>query len=283
MIGADSCFKRVTRLVEDMAYANNDGVRLAYDESGPTNAPSVVFIEGLGYGRWMWRWQRRALDSYHTLCWDNRGTGDSDEPEGPYTIDQMASDVEAVLADAGVARAHVVGASMGGMIALQYALNYDRVQSLALCCTSPGGPEAHPVPEATRKQMFDVPADYDEREERRYKMRPAFSKGFAEANENLIERIIDWRLASDASEQARLWQSEAVGAFDVHDRLGEIEVPTLIMHGTADRVVPVENGELLATGVPNAEFVPFDDAPHLFFIEQADRVNDRLLEFLDDV
>ncbi|WP_254271283.1 alpha/beta fold hydrolase [Haloarcula marina] len=267
-----------------MPNAYNDGVRLAYERFGPSDAETVVFVEGIGYGRWMWRWQRRAVeDAYDTIVWDNRGTGDSGEPEGPYTMAQMADDLGAVLDDAGVDAAHVVGASMGGMIAQQFALADDRVRSLTLMCTSPGGPEEEPIPEETLERMYGVPDDLDERAAIRYKMAPAMTDAFQRDNPGLIERIVDWRLASDASEQARQWQGAAVEAFDVHDRLGEIRVPALVLHGTADRVVPVENGELLATGLPDAELVRLDGAPHLLFIERADDVNDHLTEFLADV
>ncbi len=269
-----------------MRTVTNDGVEIAYEERGQSadDAATVVFVEGLGYGRWMWRWQAEALaDDYHLLLPDNRGTGDSDVPEGPYTVEQMASDVEAVLADAGVETVHVVGASMGGMIAQQYALSYDRAASLSLLCTSPGGEAAVPTPDATLARMFDVPDDADEREAIWYKMAPALSDGFAEAEPDLIERIVDWRLESDAPPAAREAQAAAVEAFDVSDELDRLSLPTLLLHGTGDRVLPVENSELLAELLPEAEVTFYDDAPHLFFVEEADRVNERLREFLDDV
>ena len=121
-----------------MPYADNDGAKLAYDLDGPADAETVTFVEGLSYGTWMWNWQREAFDEYRTLAWDHRGTGDSDEPEGPYTVAEMAGDLEAVLDDAGVERTHLVGASLGGMIAQQYALDYDRARSLTLMCTTHG-------------------------------------------------------------------------------------------------------------------------------------------------
>ena len=267
-----------------MQYATNDGVDIAYERDGPPDAETIVFVEGIGYGRWMWLWQQEALvDAYQTIVWDNRGTGDSDEPDGPYTMCQMAGDLEAVLEDAGVEQAHVVGASMGGMIAQQFALEYGRADSLALLCTTPGGPDAVPTPEATRERIFDVPEAYDERERRRYKMAPAMTEAFVRDNEDLIERILDWRIESDASERALAWQAAAVDAFDVHDRLGDITAPALVVHGTDDRVVPVENGRLLAEGLPNADYRELDGAPHLLFIERADAVNDALRGFLADV
>jgi pimeloyl-ACP methyl ester carboxylesterase len=266
-----------------MPDAYNGEVRLSYEVAGPRDAGTVVFVEGLGYGRWMWRWQREALDDYETILWDNRGTGESAEPEGPYSISAMADDLAAVLDDVGADSAHVVGASMGGMIAQQFALDHGRADSLSLVCTTPGGPEAVPTPEATQQRIFDVPEEYDERERRRYKMAPAMTEAFRTDNEDLVERIVDWRLESDASEQALAWQAAAVEGFDVHDRLDEIRVPALVLHGTADRVVPVENGRLLADGLPDAHYREFDGAPHLLFVERADGVNRALREFLADV
>jgi pimeloyl-ACP methyl ester carboxylesterase len=267
-----------------MPTADNDGVAIAYERDEREDAETIVFVEGLGYGRWMWRWQRAQLtDYYDLLLFDNRGTGDSDEPEGPYTISEMAGDLEAVLEDAGVETAHVVGASMGGMIAMQYALEYGRAASLGLFCTSPGGPDAVPTPEETLDRMYDVPEDLDEREAIKYKMKPALSETFPQQYDDVFEEIVDWRLDSDASEQARQWQGAAVEAFDVSDRLEELTLPTLVIHGTGDQVVPPENGELLAEALPDSRYLTLHDAPHLFFIEEFLQVNEHLDMFLRDV
>jgi pimeloyl-ACP methyl ester carboxylesterase len=287
-----------------MPYADNDGISLYYETTGPagddtdpTDADSpgettdeddtevVVLVEGLGYGRWMWRWQRERLaeEGYRVVVWDNRGTGDSEEPAGPYTVEEMASDLEAVLADAGVERAHVVGASMGGMIAQQYALDYDRAQSLALLCTSHGGKEAIDTPEETQARMFGVPDDADEREAIRYKMKPAMTDEFWRENDELISDIVDWRLAGDASEPTREAQAAGVAQFDSSDRLGAIDVSVLVAHGTDDRVLPVENADLLYRTLSHVQLAIFEGGSHLFFIEQAEQVNDRLVEFLTHV
>jgi len=267
-----------------MPIASNDGVELAYELDGPSDAETVAFVEGLSYGTWMWRWQREALsDDYRTLVWDNRGTGNSSEPEGPYTTEQMAGDFEAVLDDAGIESAHVVGASLGGMIAQQYALDYDRAESLALLATTPGGDDAVPIPEETQQRMLDVPEGYDRADSIRYKMRPAVTEAFWDERSDVIDRIVEWRLETDPSDRAYEWQSAAAVAFDASDRLDEIGLPTLILHGTADRVVPFENAKLLEAGIPNATLEPVDGGSHLCFVERADTVNDHLRQFLDDV
>ncbi|MUV57526.1 alpha/beta fold hydrolase [Halogeometricum sp. CBA1124] len=276
-----------------MPTVDSDGVTIAYETRGPAtpdpDAETVVLLEGLGYGRWMWRWQAAALDDrYEVVLLDNRGTGDSDAPDGPYAVAEMAADVEAVLADLDVEAAHVVGASMGGMIAQAYALDYDRTASLSLLCTSHGGEDAVPTPPETQERMFDVPDDADEREAIRYKMRPAMTDDFFDGRDDLVERIVDWRLASDAPPHARAAQAEAVAGFDRRADLANLDVPTLVLHGTADRVLPVENGRRLADRVAEASdasvaFEAFDGGSHLFFVERAGDVNDRLATFLNDV
>ncbi|MCU4717082.1 alpha/beta fold hydrolase [Halapricum hydrolyticum] len=259
-------------------------VAIGYDRVGPEDAETIVFLERLGYSRWMWNWQRQDFeDSYELLVPDNRGTGTSSEPDGPYTIAEMAADLDAVLADAGADTAHLVGAEMGGMIALQYALAYDRADSLTLMATHPGGPDATPTPESVREQLFDAPEGLDERERIRRRLRPAFSDAYRERYPDVVDQIAEWRAQSDASEQARAWQAAAVDAFDVSDRLGEIELPVLVMSPTGDRIVPPENGELLADRLPNADLLTFRNAPHLFFIEEAIQVNEHLAVFLEDV
>ncbi|MDZ7745917.1 MAG: alpha/beta hydrolase [Halobacteriales archaeon] len=130
-----------------MPMVDHSGVEIAYEVRGQENAPTVILCEGLGYGRWMWQWQVEALtDEYRVVLWDNRGTGESAVPDAPYSIAEMADDLEAVLDVTETAAAHIVGASMGGMVALQYAVEYDRAASLTLMCTSPGGEDAVPTP-----------------------------------------------------------------------------------------------------------------------------------------
>lgn len=268
-----------------MPRVRNDGVEIAYDVDGPTGAPVVAFCEGLGYGRWMWRFQRERLDGYRTIAFDNRGTGESGEPADPgaYSIGAFASDLEAVLSAEGVEEAHVVGASMGGMTAQRYAYEYDRAVSVTLLCTSHGGVDAVPTPEATQERMFEVPADADEREAIRYKMEPAMTGSFWAANQDLVADIVEWRLSSDASEFARNQQAAAVAAFDSTGWLGDLDLPTLVLHGTADRVLPVENGEQIHDVLPESELSLYDGGSHLFFIEEADAVTAEIREHVERV
>ena len=125
-----------------MSFVENKGTKIYWDEQGQ-GAP-VLLIMGLGYTSIMWNRIRPALAlHFRTIAFDNRGVGRSDVPPGPYSIATMASDAAAVLDAAGIARAHVFGVSMGGMIAQEFALQYPaRTCLLILGCTAPGGPQA---------------------------------------------------------------------------------------------------------------------------------------------
>ncbi len=284
-----------------MPRAIRDGVSIYYEHDDGDGTP-VVFVQGLGYGRWMWRWQREGVaDDYSVIAPDNRGTGRSDTGLPPlvprlprklraplifkragYSIGGLAADLEAVLDDAGIYSAHIVGASLGGMIAQRYALEYSRSKTLALLCTTHGGPDSVPIPEETQDHVFDVPKGASKRETLRHRMRPAFTERFTNRNPHLMDRIIEWRLEQDASDPAREAQATAALNFDVSDRLDGIRVPTLIAHGTADRVIPVANGELLAKKIPDSRLELVEGGSHMFFIESADRVTETLTTFLRD-
>ena len=131
-------------------------MRIAWERHGA--GPPVLLIHGLGYARWGWEPVLPALaQRFDVLLFDNRGIGDSDAPTGPYSAAAMAADARQVLDEAGVGRAHVVGTSLGGMVAQELALSYpDRVDHLVLACTTPGGPSAYPMPEATVRLMAEA-------------------------------------------------------------------------------------------------------------------------------
>jgi 3-oxoadipate enol-lactonase len=132
-----------------MPFVENQGAKLYWDEQGA--GEPLLLIMGLSYPSYMWHRSRPVLASrYRSIAFDNRGIGQSEVPDGVYSISLMASDAAAVLDAAGVQTAHLFGVSMGGMIAQEFALQYpDRVRSLILGCTAAGGPH---VVQAHRKK-----------------------------------------------------------------------------------------------------------------------------------
>ena len=266
-----------------MPRVRSDDVSVHYTVDGPPVGSTVLLLEGLGYGRWMWKWLTEELDDeFQVVRPDNRGTGDSDTPDGPYTIGTMADDAAAVLDNLDVDEVHVVGASMGGMVAQQLALEDDRVASLVLLCTSPGGEDAVETPPEVLDHVFSVPDDAAPREAVRHRMKPATSDGFYDQEPERVSEIVDDRLEGDAEPKGREAQAAAVAAFDVSDRLDEIRVPTLVLHGTDDRVLPVENANLLSDGIDDVTVEQIDGGSHLFFIEDPDRINPRIRDFLGE-
>lgn len=256
-------------------YATSGDVRIAYELRG-TGEP-LLLMQGLGYGRWGWEPLLEPLaDDFRVLFYDNRGIGDSDVPEGPYTARQLAEDAVAVLDSAGVEHATVVGTSLGGMAAQELALGFaERVDRLVLACTTPGGVNAHPMPQQTVDLMLQAPTLAPEVALRRF-VENALAPGASEA---LVERIYALRLANPFDPKG--WQAQAAAGvgFDALERIPEIEAPTLVVTGTEDVVVDPRNSDLLSERIPNArlERVP---GGHLFFWEDPTRFVTLVKEFV---
>ena len=268
-----------------MPYADNDGVSVYYEvaesddsaDSIDSDAETVVLLADAGYGAWQWSWQSPALAGpFEVVIPNARGTGRSDAADA-YTIGAMAADLEAVLADPGVRKAHLVGAGMGGMVALRYALDFSRAETLSLLGTSPGGPRAEPIPSGIRDRLLAAP---DDAEALRESLRPVASDDLLETDD-LVRRITEWRREEDASREVQEAHFEAMAQFDASDWLYEIILPALILHGADDRVIPVEDGRLLADGLPKGEFREFS-GERLFFVDHSKAVNDALVGFLEE-
>lgn len=255
-------------------------VAIAYevrDAAGP-DAPWVVLVHGLGYARWGWEPVTDGLERHaRLLLVDNRGIGDSDAPPGPYTTAQLAGDVLAVMDDAGVARAHVIATSLGGMIAQELALMApERVDRLVLVCTTPGGEVAYPLPEPTQRLIAEM-AGMEPRAGLERAVRNALSP---DAPEELVERILAHRLASPPDPAGWQAQAAAATAHDAGDRLTGITAPTLILHGTEDVVVDPRNAAVLAQHLPDAEVALVEDAGHLLCWEAPERFLAHVTAFL---
>lgn len=239
----------------------------------------VLLLEGLGYGSWMWfRLLPELARERPAVVVDNRGVGGSAAAGGPESIEQMADDAAAVLSALRIARAHVVGVSMGGFIAQALALRHPhRVASLALVVTSAGGKEQQPPPPSTIRAMTQVEGLTPE-QALRQAMQVAITPGWWESNQPLIDRIVRWRLERPVRREAWLLQWQAIGAFDYTGRVHAISAPTLVLAAGADQVMPPANTRKLARLIPGARLVEVPDAGHWVFIEQADVVAGHLRE-----
>ena len=263
-----------------MTYATaNDGVRLHYSVTGRRGGPPVLLIQGLGADKHGWDLQRLALSwTHHTIAMDNRGSGRSDKPHGAYSLEQMADDALAVLDDAGVETAHIVGASMGGAISqILTVIHPERVRSLTLTCTSCRN---HPW-RRELLQSWGATARVSgmgrmTSEAARWVIGPRSFRRLMPA--------VGWLgpLALGRPRHAFAAQVEAILAADeaMPERLGEIDVPTLVVVGNQDILTPRGDGEELAELIPTAELVIISGAAHGLMIEHASTYNRVLLDFL---
>ncbi len=251
-------------------------VQIAWERRG-AGVP-LVLIHGLGYARWGWEPVADVLaERYEIILLDNRGIGESDAPPGVYSTAEMAEDIVRVLDEAGVEKAHVVGTSLGGMIAQELALTKpERVGRLVLVCTTPGGENAAPMPRETVLLLARAPKLDREVALRKF-VENALSSDPPDA---IVERILAHRRQTDQPLSAWLSQVGAGMTFDAWDRLPELRIPTLVLHGTGDVVVDPANADLLAARIPGARLELFPACGHLLFWEEPERFVEVVGEFL---
>lgn len=254
-----------------MPTASNGSVSLYYAVEG--SGETVAFVPEAGLGGWSWGWQHAALTGpFRTVVWDLRGTGRSDAPPGPYDLTTLAADLEAVLEDAGARRTHVVGAGLGGAVALAAARDSSRIATLTLFGTG------------ARADAFDLEplfAPSDDPDALRDSLANALSADFRSSQPDVVDGIVDWRADGDADEAGFWAQVAALDGFDATDWGYEVTRPALVVFGTADELVSPDAGRELAEALPRGEFDPIAGAGHLCFVERSRVVNDRLVGFLE--
>jgi 3-oxoadipate enol-lactonase len=254
-----------------MPVASVGEVELDYERSG--SGPPLLLIMGMS-GTAL-HWGESFLDAlradFDVIAYDHRGVGASSRLEGPITIVQMADDALGLLDALGIDAVHVVGISMGGMVAQELALAHpERVSTLTLGCTYCGGPGSSLMAPEVALRMRDARRSGD----REQAVRASWEANISPA---LADDAATYAAYSEVSRQRSVAIPvilAQIGAIDDHDtsaRLSELAMPTLVIHGTADQVLPVENGHLVASLIPGSRLEIFDGVGHLFFWERPDR------------
>lgn len=263
-----------------MPYTDAPGFRMYYEEHG--SGFPLLLINGLGSDHLEWIHQIPAFGArFRVVVFDNRGTGGTDVPPGPYTTAQMGDDAAALLRDLGIPRAHVLGVSLGGMIAQEVALRHpDLVDGLVLGCTGPGGElSVRPSPEAMAAFAL-AKGEHPEAELRR--MLPfLYTDACIRERPEEIEGFVRRRLDHPTPPEGYLAQLFAAVSHDASTRLEKIRARTLVITGDADRLVNWENSLRLAERIPGATLVVLPGAPHRHFAETADAFNREVLRFLN--
>ena len=256
-----------------------DGTRIHYEVTGRPGATPILMIQGLGASKNAWNLQRIAMATrFRSISLDNRGAGRSDKPTQPFTLEQMADDAIAVLDAAGVETAHVVGASMGGVISQIIAVKYPhRVRSLTLVCTACRN---HPW----RQELLQSWAHTAE------------EKGMIEVGKEAAQWVMSPRsfrrlvpaftwmgpLAALRPRYSFVSQIQAIldTREDLVDELSSITAPTMVIVGNQDILTPRGDSEEIAERIPNAELVVISGAAHGLMMEHSTTFNKILIEFL---
>ena len=241
---------------------------------------AVMLVHGLGFARRHWRRQVAALGEVGFSCvtLDLRGFGDSALPSEPYTMRELGRDLEAVRAAVGFERVHLVGHSMGGMVALHYALDApDRVASLVLASTTGhNGRRAG----AFARAMAMLSEEGFERAMADPERRAQVEAILAEAVPYVGQVLGILRQLTLEADRGRALAWQAIAGFSVRGELERIHCPTLVLHGSADQNIPFAAGKLLHEAIAGSEWVPLEDAPHVL---PHDRFNAELVRFLERV
>lgn len=245
-----------------------------YDISG--EGPPLLLIGGLGFGRWGWFKQVPAFARhFRTITFDVRG-----ERRLENGVEDLVCEVVSLLDHLGVKKAHVLGTSLGGFVAQELALlRPDLVDRLVLVCTSYGGLGPESMSPQALSDMLGWGSFSPEGVVRRG-LATATSDAYREEHEDEFEQLVSWRLADSPSDAAYYEQAMAGAGFDLSRDVGHITSPTLVIHGSEDRYVPVANAAALAGAIPGAKLRVIDHAGHLVFIERFADVNREVVTFL---
>ena len=269
-------------LINHMPTVNVGDHYLYYETSGDPAAPPLLIISGLSDYTPKCAWQVADLaEDFFVVTFDNRGAGRSSPVSPGYSVADMMVDAVAVLDALNISQAHVFGFSLGGMSALHLTLNHpDRVERLILGCTTAGGPLTVYPDESAIAALVQPQLSGDRRDDFYSSLWMSVSDRSMQEKPHLIKALEEISMANPQSPEGYAGQIQALLSHDVAGRLGEIQTPTLIMHGEDDRMIPPENGRLLAEHIQGAKLIVYPAAGHLFFIEQAETVNRDIRRFL---
>lgn len=277
-----------------MSTAKVGDIEMYYEEHG--SGDPLLLIMGLAADSQAWMFQVPDFSAqYRTIAFDNRGVGRSSKPAGAYSIHQMADDAAGLMEQLGIDRAHVVGVSMGGMIAQELTLRHpQRVRSLVLGCTYPEPDEKVEQQRAfTLTQLGGSIGAEGEAKIDLSTINPmmfmqqmlptVFNQDFIMRELPKLLQVFSGALQYGFSLEAILGQVSAVMGHRATDRLHQIAVPTLVITGDADLLISPANSDIIAQAIPGARLVKVPGGSHGFNFETPDVFNREVLSFLSSV
>lgn len=244
--------------------------------SGRTDAPVVVLSNSLGSTHRMWDAQLAELEQrFRVVRYDTRGHGESPVPNGPYSIDDLADDLIALLDRLGIAKAHLVGLSLGGMTVMRVAIrNPERVARLALLCTGAQLPPASAWNDraaTVREQGSEAVASAV--------VQRWFTPAYLEANPD-VRKLHEQMIASTPAE-GYAGCCTAIAELDLREQLSAITAPTLAIAGADDPATPPAKLEDIVARIPGSRLLVVPQAAHLANAEQPEIISPALIEHLE--
>lgn len=251
-----------------MPVASAGGVQLSYEREG--SGPPLLAIMGMSGTLLSWGEPFLAplRESFEVVTYDHRGVGESSRMEAPFTIAELAADAAALLDALELDSVDVLGISMGGMVAQELALAHpERVRTLTLGCTYCGGEGSALASPEVGQRIAEAMASGERDRVIRNTWEICISEPLRDDAElysvfhvNALERPVP--------REVIVAQMQAIFAHDTSARLSSLEMPTLIVHGTADELIPVQNAHVIAGHMPAARLEILEDVGHLFFWEE---------------
>jgi 3-oxoadipate enol-lactonase len=254
-----------------MPSVDASGTELYYERAG--EGEPLLLIQGMSATHLAWgRPFRAAIEaSFDTIAFDNRGIGRSGEAQLPFEIRDLAGDVAGLLDALELDTAHVVGISMGGMIAQELALAHpERIRTLTIGASYCGGPEGTLMAPEDLQMLGAAFASGDREQVLRAMWEINLSPGFRE-DDSRYATFAEMGAALPAPQPVVLQQMRACGAHDTHERLAQIDLPTLVIHGDTDRLLGYPNGRQIAALIPGARLETLEGVGHMFWWEQPER------------
>jgi pimeloyl-ACP methyl ester carboxylesterase len=248
-----------------MPEAQVGDVKIHYTDIG--EGDPLLLIMGFGMPGDAWLGVLPFLDGFHAIYFDNRGTGQSEKPEGPYTIPQMADDAAGILDHLKIERAHVYGVSMGGMIAQELVLRHpQKVRSLVLGCTMCGGAHSRLGDQEVIDTLLEMVQGMGRTDPETWVDRQlpiVFPREWIAANPGIRDMLVMLAplLPPTPPETAQRAMAGLFG-WTTYDRLPRIKAPTLIIHGDQDLIIPVENATVLKERIPGSQLHIVKGAGH---------------------
>lgn len=263
-----------------MPLASAGNIQLSYDRAG--DGPPLPLLLIMGMSGTKRHWGERVLSElrrdFEVIVYDHRDVGGSTRTGAPFTIADLADDAAGLLAALQLDAAHVMGISMGGMVAQELALGYpERVRALTLGCTYCGGRRGPLTGEGVFQRLYESMSSGDRRRAIRTMWEVNVSAGFA-ADEREWERFLATGMEHGVAIPVIVEQMTAIAGHDTRARLPGLQTPTLVIHGTVDQMIEVSYGRAVAELTTGSRLEILEGVGHMFFLEQPERTAELVRE-----